>query len=186
MIMHENQTPYRIMIDGIGLNVPIIKKRFPYHPVQGYVTGSGGVEWSNQQFAEFPRKMRTCQSQILQENLDSNAREIDVQYLAATPDMVPEFLDSRTDKKTMQVYSDLEGVPDIVRECEKAQTALTFRWRLAWYWQRPGFPKPDQVLKELYTLTGVALPPSTLWACQYVNYPYWDQNIVYGPPDFDR
>ena len=57
-------------------------------------------------------------------------------------------------------------------------------WWLAWYWARPGYPTADQVAAKLRTETGVDLPASKIWACQFASYAQWDSSAVYGQPDF--
>lgn len=59
-------------------------------------------------------------------------------------------------------------------------------WRLwaAWWWQRTFPPTATEVLAEIATLTGIMLPASRLWACQWQNGTSFDTSVLYGADDF--
>jgi hypothetical protein len=173
------------MINGEAIDVPAIKARYPHNPVAGYVSGGYPIEWSEADFALFTRKMRIYQQPFVPGDV-TDARCIDVETYAATPEDVPAFLSSRADQSDSTVYCSLSTVPLVLEALSSSGVSLRPRWWLAWFWNKVGQPTAQDVLDELYNLTGVTLPASSLWACQYAAYGQWDLSVVYGKQDFSR
>lgn len=169
-----------IMVDGISPDVPAIHARYPNNPVACYADGEWA--WSPAQEHLFGRKIRITVENSLPE-ASRYARCIDVENGAASPAHVRPFLEAHhaLGFANGTVYCSAANVRNVV---EAVRGYDIPRWWIAWYWQRPGTPSPAQVLAEVRRLTGVNLPESKLWACQYATYPQWDLSVVYGQPDF--
>lgn len=175
------------MIDCMSVNVPAVLRQFGSgQPVAGYVTGSGGIEWTEPQFAEFSRKIRIAQSADLFLDEESIARCLDVERYAATPDDWPDWYNSRTNKAAATCYCSLSSVEAVQAACRSAGIPDPARWWLAWYWGFPGAPSAERVLAELSKYDAAGIEPGSLWAVQYRTFPQWDVSAVFGTPDFSR
>lgn len=177
------------MIDCEGANVDAVLSEFGRtHPVAGYVSGGYPVEWTEPQFAEFPRKIRIYQQPWIPGE-DTTARVLDVENGAARPADWPLFYSTRQAKYQAMPYCSLTTVPAVVDACRFDSVPYPDRWWLAWYWGEDVPPSRDQVLAELFRLTGIQLTPAKLWGCQWAAEPGgqpWDLTAVYGTPDFAR
>jgi hypothetical protein len=116
----------------------------------------------------------------------SEARVLDVERFDATPADVLPFINRRHQlgHNDATIYCSLSVVPSVIAAIGRS----TLPWRLwaAWWWRKDVPPSRDQVLLELFRLTGVALAPSRLWACQWRNGADWDTSVLYGADDFTR
>lgn len=174
-----------LMMDCVADDVPALHARYPGRPVAGYVTGGPGIEWTEPQFDLWARKVRICQ-QPADAPAAAEARVIDVERGAARAADVSRFISLREQAghDDATVYCSLETVPAVLTAVQNAH--MVPRWWLAWWWNRPGHPSAAQVLGELQQLTGVALPPASLWGTQFRNHAQWDTSVIYGPDDFSR
>lgn len=183
-----------IMLDGVAADVPAIRAWMNAHgerPVAGYVSGGPGLEWSEAQFALFTRKVRIWQRPF-RPGAARDARFIDVEPGAADAASVPEFLAERhtLGHEDGGFYSDISELENVLAEIGQAFPSPheTPPWRLwlAWYWGRRFSPTPAQVLAEIERQTGIVLPATRLWACQWKPAGFADFSVVYGTPDFSR
>lgn len=183
-----------IMVDGIGTDVPAILARFGRsRPVGGYIWQPGvlsEIPWTAAQLAEFPAGH--ILTATLPESLElaaQHARELDVETGDADAADAPTFLIARHDHghKDGQVYSDMFNLGGVLAHIRSAGIYDEPWWRLrvAWWWQRPGAPTLDHVMREITDL-GVTVEPSRIWGCQYFAGGSYDLTAVYGVPDFTR
>lgn len=183
-----------IMLDGVAADVPAIRawmSAHGEHPVAGYVSGGGGIEWSEAQFALFARKIRIWQQPWIP-GAAKDARFIDRERGAADVISVPAFLDEREHLGHQDggFYSNISDLPPILAEIDGTwplgKGAPPWRLWVAWYWGRRYAPTQDEVLAEIKRLTGIDFVRERLWACQWKPAGFADFSVVYGTPDFSR
>jgi hypothetical protein len=171
-----------IMADGIGPDAEAIHAAFPRYPVAYY--GNGEWAWTAQEVSLLGERIAISVRGNLPEAA-SYARVLDVENGDATAADVRPYLENHAKLgfSNGTVYCAAASVKSVLDAVDGYHVP---RWWIAYWINKPGQPTADEVVAEVYRLTGVSLPVGDLWACQYANHPQWDLSVVYGKPDFNR